>query len=100
MLELLLLWKLSDVREELRDIDTEDAIGFVAVSVIAQFVAWPITLGYFLSKNFGWGLGIPIAVATATLTLIFNWGFYFVVGFAAALVLAGFFCWVLTFAEE
>ena len=99
MLELLLLWKLSDVREELRDYDSEDMIGAAALFVMAQIIVWPLLLGAFLGKKLGWRFGVPISAATAIVLLVVNWGLYIVVGFAAALVAAIVLIWYLTFAE-
>lgn len=100
MLELFLLWKLNDIREELRDYDTEEAFGFIALVLLLQIVTWPLLLGAVVGKKFGWRYGIPIAAVPATLLLFVDWGLYLAVGFGAFLLLAGIFAWMLTFAEE
>lgn len=100
MLELLLFWKLNDIREELVDYDTEETIGAVAIFVMAQVITWPLLLGVAVGKKFGWIHGTLLASAVTTLSLVFNWGFYFILGFVAAVITAGVIAWYLTFAEE
>jgi hypothetical protein len=97
MLELLLLWKLSDVREELRDYESEDLLGVAAVAMMAQIFLWPLTLGALVGKKFGWVVGSLVAIAAAVLALIFNWGIFIVIGFAAIFISGFFIVWCLTF---
>lgn len=100
MLELFLLWKLSDVRDELYNYDTEDSFGVIVLFMVLQVFTWPLLLGAVLGKKFGWRYGIPAAVVPTTVLLLVDWGLYLAVGVGAFFLLAGIFAWMLTFAEE
>jgi hypothetical protein len=95
MIELLLLYNLSSLRDELREpSDTRaEIILFIAV---AQIFIWPITL-FALIKRIGVRTVIAlsaVAAFTAT-TLVFDWTFYFLAGFAAFLIGTAFLAYLI-----
>jgi nitrate reductase NapE component len=90
MIELLLLYNLSSLRDELREpSDTRaEIILFIAV---AQIFIWPITL-FALIKRIGVRTVVALSTVTAftATTLVFDWTFYFLAGFAAFVISTAF----------
>lgn len=89
MLELLILLKLSDIRQELRE---EEDVGhqIVFLGVVALLFLWPVAL-FIWVKKLGVNNTIAFVLTTTVVvwSLMFDWGFFFVIGFLIMLVAAG-----------
>jgi hypothetical protein len=83
MFELFILYKISEIREELRepvDFQTE----LLLFGIVAQLLIWPISL-YVWIISFAKKKIIPLVmtVSVAAFALIPDWTNYFLVGFLA-----------------
>ena len=95
MIELLLFYKLSNLQDELRepsDINAE----VILFGAIAQIFIWPATL-FALIKRIGVRTVYALATVTAftAATLVFDWTYYFFVGFIAFLIGTAFLAYLI-----
>jgi hypothetical protein len=95
MIELLLLYNLSSLRDELRepsDINAE----VILFAAIAQIFIWPVAL-FALIKRIGVRtvVALPAVTAFTATTLVFDWTFYFLAGFAAFVISTAFLAYLI-----
>jgi hypothetical protein len=90
MIELLLLYKLSNLRDELRSElrePLETHIELLLFGLIAQIFIWPATLFAWIKRiGVRTAIALPAVTAFTAATLVFDWTFYFLAGLAAFLV--------------
>ena len=88
MLELFILYKLSDIRQEIAE--PED-LGhqIIFLGTFLQIFIWPVALFMWVKRNGASKLlASSITAAVVAVSLIINWGVYFVIGFFMMLVMA------------
>ena len=95
MIELLLFYKLSNLQDELRepsDINAE----VILFGAIAQIFIWPVAL-FSLIKRIGvrTAIALPAVTAFTAATLVFDWTYYFFVGFIAFLIGTAFLAYLI-----
>jgi len=83
MIELLILYKLSTLRDELRE-PTDMRTELILFGLIAQIFIWPVTLFTWIKRiGVRTVIALPAVTAFTATTLVFDWTFYFLVGLAA-----------------
>lgn len=88
MLELFILYKLSDIRQEIAE---EEEIGhqLIFLGTFLQIFIWPVALFMWVKRNGASKLlASLITTAVVAASLIIDWGVYFVIGFFMMLVMA------------
>jgi hypothetical protein len=88
MLELFILYKLSDIRQEIAE-QEEIEHQLIFLGTVLQIFIWPIALYAWVKRNGASKLlASAITAAVVAVSLIINWGVYFVVGFFMMIVMA------------
>jgi hypothetical protein len=88
MLELFILYKLSDIRQEIAE-QEEIEHQFIFLGTVLQIFIWPVALFAWVKRNGASKLlASAITAAVVAVTLIINWGVYIVIGFFMMLVMA------------
>jgi hypothetical protein len=88
MLELFILYKLSDIRQEIAGPE-EIEHQLISLGTVLQIFIWPVALFAWVKRNGASNLLATLVTASVVaVSLIINWGVYFVVGFFMMIVMA------------
>ena len=88
MLELFILYKLSDIRQEIAEPE-EIEHQVIFLGTVLQIFIWPVALFAWVKRNGASKLlASAITAAVVAVSLIIDWGVYFVVGFSMMMIMA------------
>lgn len=82
MIELLILWNVAALREDIRD-EQDRGFALIAAWVVLQILLWPISLFVIMCRWFRWRIWVSLIAASAFTGLGYlAWGdnFYFLLG--------------------